>query len=101
MPYGKEDYLFEIKDNYVRLTDIAKKFNQFPDETLRGWIRNRNTIEYLATWEKLFNPNFKPGQMDGFIKKSGLNGYRPTIRQFLDETGAIGITSKPVCQQSH
>ncbi|MBR5209765.1 MAG: KilA-N domain-containing protein [Paludibacteraceae bacterium] len=23
-----------------------------------NWLRNRNTIEFLGIWEKVYNPNF-------------------------------------------
>ncbi len=26
------------------------------------WLRNRNTLEYIGIWEKLYNPSFNYGE---------------------------------------
>ena len=28
--------------------------------------KNKNTIEFLGIWEKIYNPDFKPVEFDGF-----------------------------------
>ncbi len=55
------------KEDYISLTDIAKhKSPSDANEIIRNWLRNRNTIEYLGIWEKIYNPDFKPVEFDGF-----------------------------------
>ena len=78
----------------VSLTDIAKSFDSRPDELIRSWIRNRNTVEFIEAWEILYNKDFKPGQLDGIKQQTGLNRFRPSVSQFIKMTGAIGIYSK-------
>ena len=47
------------QENYISLTDIAKKKNpKEPRFVIINWLRNRNTIEYLAIWESIYNLNF-------------------------------------------
>ncbi len=83
------------KDDYISLTDIARfKKTDRTDDLIRNWLRNRNTVEYLGIWERLNNPAFKPVEFDGFRKEAGLNSFTLTPKQWIEKTGAIGITSK-------
>ena len=64
--------LSQTTDDYISLTDIAKyKEPDRSDHVIQNWIRNRNTIEFLGTWERLNNDNFKPLEFEGFKKQSG------------------------------
>lgn len=83
------------EEDYICLTDIAKYKNaEGSDDLIRNWLRNRNTIEYLGVWEHLNNPEFKPVEFDGFRKQAGLNSFTLTPKQWIENTGAIGIISK-------
>lgn len=82
-------------DDYISLTDIAK--NKEPDRSdhvIQNWIRNRNTVEFLGTWERLNNDNFKPLEFEGFRSRAGLNSFVLTPRQWINATNAIGVVSK-------
>ena len=84
-----------MKDDYISLTDIAKyKDTQEANEIIRNWLRNRNTIEFLGIWEKIYNDNFKPVEFDGFRKKAGLNSFTLSTKQWVESTNAIGLVSK-------
>ncbi len=84
-----------VKDDYISLTDIAKyKDTQEANEIIRNWLRNRNTIEFLGTWEKIYNDNFKPIEFDGFRKEAGLNSFTMSTKRWVEATGAIGLLSK-------
>lgn len=83
------------EDDYISLTDIARyKDPVRMDYLISNWLRNRNTIEYLGIWERLYNPDFNPIEFDGFRKQAGLNSFVLTAKQWIDNTGAIGLTSK-------
>jgi hypothetical protein len=78
------------------LTDIARYRNaEHTDDLIRNWLRNRNTLEFLGIWERLNNPDFKPVEFDGFRMQAGLNSFTLTPKQWIERTGAVGITSKP------
>ncbi|GIU14199.1 MULTISPECIES: KilA-N domain-containing protein [Shewanella] len=80
---------------YICITDIARYKNQsHTDDLIRNWLRNRNTIEFLGIWEQLNNPDFKPVEFDGFKKQAGLNSFTLTPKQWIEQTGAIGLISK-------
>jgi hypothetical protein len=83
------------KDDYICITDIAKYKNPaHTNDLIRNWLRNRNTIEFLGIWEQLNNPDFKPVEFDGFKKQAGLNSFTLTPKQWIEQTGAVGIISK-------
>lgn len=52
-------YTNDFQDEFISLTDIAKYRNEAdPRFVIQNWMRNRNTVEFLAVWEKLNNPDF-------------------------------------------
>ena len=80
--------------DYFSLTDIAKfKDKSQSDDIIKNWLRNRTTIELIGLWEKLYNPNFKPVEFDGFRKEAGLNSFVLTPKKWIQSTNAIGIVS--------
>ena len=83
------------QDDFICLTDIAKSKNpEHPDDLIRNWLRNRNTLELLGVWEQLHNPDFNPVEFDGIRKQAGLNSFTLTPKQWVAATGAIGISAK-------
>lgn len=80
------------EQDYISLTDMIKGFG---DETvLYGWLRNKNTVEFLGIWEQLNNPDFKPLEFDRFMKEAGLNRFSLSPTKWVEATNAIGLYSK-------
>lgn len=78
--------------DYICLTDMVRRFG---DETvLYGWLRNRNTVEFLGVWEQIYNPNFKPLEFERFKSQAGLNSFSLSPSKWVEATGAIGLFSK-------
>lgn len=87
--------LSQKQEDYISLTDIAKLKNaDHSDDVVRSWLRNRNTVEFLGVWERLNNPKFNPVEFDGFRVQAGLNSFTLTPKQWIEKTGAVGITSQ-------
>jgi len=83
------------QSDFICLTDIAKSKNpEHPDDLIRNWLRNRNTLELLGIWEQLHNPDFNPVEFDGIRKQAGLNSFTLTPKRWISLTGAIGLSSK-------
>ena len=57
-------------DDYICITDIAKaKTGESRSaDVVKNWLRNRNTLEFLGTWEMIYNPDFKVVEFDHFRK---------------------------------
>lgn len=91
---------FEIRfhtnknEDYFSLTDIAKKSSNRPEQVIQNWLRNRNTIEFLALWEKLNNPHFNHLEFEVVKEKTGLNSFAISVSDWASQTNAIGIYSK-------
>ena len=83
------------QQGYICLTDVARyKDSKRTDYIIQNWLRNRNTIDFLGIWEKLYNPNFNPIEFDGFRSQAGLNSFVLTSKQWIEKTNAIGLISK-------
>ena len=54
------------KEDYICLTDMAKAKdgNNRAADVIKNWIRTRTTIEFLGTWETMYNPDFKVVEFD-------------------------------------
>ena len=88
-------YTKDFKNDYVSLTDIARYKNvDEPNVVIANWMRNYNTIEYLGIWEQLNNPNFKPIEFEGFLKKSGSNAFTLSPKKWAESTNAKGLFVK-------
>ena len=83
-------------EDYICITDIARyKNSERTDDLVRNWPRNRNTIEFLGVWERLNNPGFNPVEFDGIKMQAGLNSFTLTPKQWIERTGAVGLTHRP------
>lgn len=78
--------------DYISLTDMLKaKDGEF---FFSNWLRNRNTVEFLSIWEKLNNPDFNCAEFDIIKSQAGLNSYRLSAKEWMQNTNAIGIVAK-------
>jgi len=81
------------KDDFFSLTDIAKNF-ETGVAAIESWMRNRNTVEFLGTWEALHNPNFNSDEFDGIRMNVGLNTFKLSVKKWVAHTGAIGMQAR-------
>ena len=79
-------------EDYISVTDMIK--NKDGNFFVTDWLRNRNTIEFLGIWEELHNPNFNYGEFAIIKSQAGLNSYKLSVKEWVEKTNAIGITSK-------
>lgn len=85
--------ILKIEDeDYISLTDMLKAKDG--DFFISDWLRNRNTIEYLGIWEKLYNPNFNYGEFAIITSQAGLNSYKLSVKEWNAKTNAIGVVAK-------
>jgi len=86
------NYIKINNEDYISITDMLKsKDGNF---FVTDWLRNRNTIEFLGIWEELYNPNFNYGEFAIIKSQAGLNSYKLSVKEWVEKTNAIGITSK-------
>lgn len=79
-------------EDYLSLTDMIR--NQMQEVVIIKWLSLKSTIEYIGEWEALYNPIFNYTEF-GLIKNSaGSNNFVLSVKQWIEKTGAIGITAK-------
>ena len=67
-------------EDYICLTDMMKaKDGEF---FVTDWLRNRNTLEYIGIWEKIYNPNFNYGEFAIIRNQAGLNRFKISVNDF-------------------
>ena len=94
---GTDINIFNLNNyDYICLTDMvkAKEDESRAADIIKNWIRNRGTIEFLGSWESIYNPNFKVVEFDHFKKEAGLPTFTMSVSNWVDKTDAIGIFSK-------
>lgn len=79
-------------EDYICITDMLKAKDG--DFFISDWLRNRNTLEYLGIWEKLYNPNFNYGEFATIRNQAGLNSFKISIKEYVAKTNAIGLQAK-------
>jgi hypothetical protein len=86
------------KDNedYICLTDMvgAKEGDARAADVIKNWLRAVATIDYLGTWETLYNPDFKVVEYDHFRRNAGVPSFTLSVNGWVEATNAIGIFSK-------
>lgn len=81
---------------YISLTDIAKKFSdEAPSYVIQSWMRSRNTLEFLKLWELRHNDRFSIEGYETLMEKLNSGTFTMTPKQWVAQTGAIGILTKP------
>lgn len=92
---GKEE-ANEESDNYICITDIAKaKTGESRSaDVVKNWLRNRNTLEFLGTWEMIYNSDFKVVEFDHFKSEAGLHTFVLSVAEWINKTNAIGLYVK-------
>lgn len=82
--------------DYICISDIAKAKggNTVAKDVVKNWIRNRYTLEFLSTWELLYNPEFNRVEFDAFKTEAGLHTFTLSPSEWVNRTKAIGIYVK-------
>lgn len=94
---GQEIGLKQInQEDYVSLTDMArtKRPESRPDDIIRSYIKSPGIILFLEEWEKAYG-DVKPDLWVAFKNELLSPSFSPTVKQFLLQTGSIGIVSTP------
>ena len=83
-------------DDYICITDIAaaKSDNSRAADVIKNWIRSRSTLDFLGTWEQIYNPDFKVVEFDHFKQEAGLHTFTLSVSDWVNSTNAMGIYVK-------
>ena len=79
-------------EDYICLTDMMSAKDG--DFFVTDWLRNKNTLEYIGIWEKVYNPNFNYGEFTIIKNQAGLNRFKISVKDFVNRTNAISLYAK-------
>ena len=73
------------ENDYISLTDMAnaKESKSLAADTIKNWLRNRYTIEFLGTWKMIHNPYFKVVEFDHFRMQAGLPNFVLSVSRVI------------------
>ena len=81
------------EEDYICLTDMVKNIENGL-ALIEKWLRNKDTIEFIGIWEEMYNPNFNSPEFEGIRNEAGYNRFILSVKQWIEKTGAIGISAK-------
>lgn len=79
-------------EDYISLTDMAKRFGE--SSLTEAWLRNKDTLEFLAVWEKINNSNFNSVEFEGIRLEAGTNRFSISAKLWAQKTNAVGLIAK-------
>ena len=80
------------EEDYICITDMLKAKDG--DFFITDWLRNRNTLEFIGIWEKVYNPDFNYGEFAIIRNQAGLNSFKVSVKEFVAKTIAISLQAK-------
>lgn len=80
---------------FISLTEATHScIEDSPAHVIQSWMRNRNTLEFLGLWESAHNPDFNHEGYTSLMGKQKAGSFPVTPKQWIDQTNAVGMTSK-------
>lgn len=80
-------------EDFICLTDMVRHLEDGL-QLIDAWLRNKDTLEFLGTWERINNKNFNSVEFDGIRNDAGTNRFRMSAKRWIESTGAIGLVAK-------
>ena len=87
---------YDDLNDYICISDMAKAKSgeSRAADVIKNWLRNRVTLEFLGTWEQIYNPEFKVVEFDHFKLEAGLHTFTLSVSEWVDKTNAVGLFVK-------
>ncbi|MDR1679941.1 MAG: KilA-N domain-containing protein [Prevotellaceae bacterium] len=79
-------------EDYISLTDMIKAKDG--EYFVTSWLRNRNTLEYIGIWEKVYNPHFNYVEFDTIKSQAGLNSFRISVKDLIEKCNIISLQAR-------
>jgi hypothetical protein len=81
------------EEDYISLTDMVSKFDGGAT-LIDAWLRNKDTIEFLAVWERINNPSFNSVEFDRIRLEAGTNRFRLSVKRWVIDVRGMGLIAK-------
>jgi hypothetical protein len=86
--------LSKFQDDFISLSDMVRHF-EGGTALIEQWLRNKDTIEFLAVWEQLNNPGFNSPEFEGIRNQAGTNRFYLSAKKWIEKTNAKGLIASP------
>src|SRR5690554_6545058 len=88
---GSEVSIYTENDlDFISLTDMVKNFDG-GSALIEQWLKNKDTVLFLAVWEQLNNSSFNPPEFEGIKNEAGRNSFYLSAKKWIQKTKAIGL----------
>ena len=81
------------EEDYISLTDMVSKF-EGADQLIKNWLQNRGTVEFLAVWEQLNNPDFNLVGLHQIRNEAASQRFIMSVKKWIDLTSGIGLVAR-------
>jgi hypothetical protein len=78
--------------DYLCLSDMAAHTGK--EDSVKNWMKNKDTVEFLGWWEKLNNDNFDQSWFLELRSQAGTSRFLLSPQKRKEHTNAIWIVSK-------
>jgi len=82
--------LSKQKEDYISLSDMVRNF-EGGSALIEQWLRNKDTIEFLAVWEQINNSDFNSLEFEGIKNEAGTNRFYLSAKKWIENTNAKGL----------
>jgi len=82
----------ENDEDYICLTDMIKSSDG--NFFISDWLRNRNTLDYIALWEQFHNKDFNYGEFAIITNGAGRTSFRVSVKDLTERCNIKSILSK-------
>jgi hypothetical protein len=80
-------------EDYISLTDMVSGFDG-KEQLIKNWLQNKNTLEFLAVWEQLNNPDFNLVEFHQIRIEAGLNRFMMSAKKWMEKVNGVGVIAK-------
>ncbi|MBF7685920.1 KilA-N domain-containing protein [Acinetobacter sp. B10A] len=80
-------------EDFICITDIVRPLEDGL-QLIDAWLRSKDTLEFIGTWERINNSNFNSVEFDRIRNEAGTNRFRISAKKWIEAVNAIGLIAK-------
>lgn len=80
----------KMSADYICLTDMVRNFDG-GSALIEQWLKNKDTILFLAVWERINNPDFNSLEFEGIRMDAGRNSFFMSAKKWIEGTNGKGL----------
>lgn len=80
-------------EDFICITDIVRPLEDGL-QLIDAWLRSKDTLEFIGTWERINNYNFNSVEFDRIRNEAGTNRFRISAKRWIEAVNAIGLIAK-------